>query len=193
MKWYQAALNRIIKGIMLFLLPVMLLLFIFGKAIDIVQGIIHPIKNYLPDDTIMGVGLITLISILLILLLCYLAGILSEKKGVKKFVTAMEDNVLVFIPGYAMIKSRAGEAVGHTDDEWKVVMVGEDDDWKLGIEVDKQPGGYCTIFFPEPPDAKSGEMKLIHESKLKPMDMPVSKLVGIIRKYGQGASALVEK
>jgi hypothetical protein len=71
-------------------------------------------------------------------------------------------------------------------------MIAEDDEWKFGIEVDRQPDGYSTIFFPEPPDAKSGEMKLIHESKLRRINLPVSKLVNVIRNYGRGAGDLVK-
>lgn len=189
MKWYQAIIKRIFKGILLFLLPVMLLVFVMEKAITLVQKLIHPIKEHLPDDSVMGVGLFTIVSLLLILLICYLAGVLADRKAIKSLVALLEDNLLVFIPGYAMMKSRASEAIGDTDDEWKAVLVGDEDDLKIGIEVDRQPGGYCTVFFPEPPDAKSGEVKLVHESKLKPLNIPVSKLVNIVRKYGHGATS----
>jgi uncharacterized membrane protein len=47
------------------------------------------------------------------------------------------------------------------------------------------------VFFPEPPDGKSGELKLIAQSKLKPLDMPASKIMTIIRKYGKDMDELV--
>ena len=192
MKWYQAIVKRVFNGILLFLLPVMVLVFVMEKAITLLQKVIHPIKEHLPNESVMGVGLFTVISVLLILLICYLAGVLAESKTIKSLMALLEDNLLVFIPGYAMMKSRASEAIGETDDKWKAVLIGDNDEWKLGIEVDRQPGGYCTVFFPEPPDAKSGEVKLVHESKLKPLNMPVSKLVNIIRKYGLGAANLAK-
>jgi len=192
MKWYSRAAKRIGKGIVLFLFPIMLLIFIFEKAIKIVQSIILPIKSHLPVERIFGIGILSLISLVLILLVCYVAGMLTESKKVKSFLSFIEDNLLIFIPGYAMIKSGARDAIGDADDKWKVVMIAEDEEWKFGIEVDKQPDGYSTIFFPEPPDAKSGEMKLIHESKLKRINLPVSRLVNVIRNYGRGAGDLVK-
>jgi uncharacterized membrane protein len=192
MKWYSRAAKRVGKGIVLFLFPIMLLIFIFGKAIKIVQSIILPIKTHLPAERIFGIGILSLISLILILLVCYIAGMLTESKKVKSFLSLLENNLLIFIPGYAMIKSGARDAIGDNDNEWKVVMIAEDDEWKFGIEVDKQPDGYSTIFFPEPPDAKSGEMKMIHESKLKRINLPVSKLVNVIRNYGRGAGDLVK-
>jgi len=184
MKWYSSAAKRIGKGIVLFLFPIMILVFIFEKAISIAQSIIQPIKSNLPDERIFGIGMFSLLSLLLILVVCYFAGVLSENKKVKSLFVFIEDNLLVFIPGYTMIKSEASETIKDGDDDWKVVMINEDDDLIFGIEVEKRPNGYSMIFFPEPPDAKSGEMKLMPESKLKRIDLSVNKLVKIIRNYG---------
>ena len=193
MKWYQSLIKRILNGIILFLLPVMLLLFILGKAISIVQKLILPIKQHLPAERVLGVGLLTLISLLLILLICYLAGMLIEQKRVKWLIAKLEDSILVFIPGYSMIKAQTSEMVREAAAHWQPVLIGEDGDWKMGVLVDQQPDGLCMIFFPEPPDAKSGEMKLVHESKLKKLDMPVSKMIKIIRKYGKSEGAFFSK
>jgi uncharacterized membrane protein len=192
MKWYSAIITRILKGIIFFLLPIILLLYIFEKALKIIQAIILPLKTYLPDSDVFGIGLLSLISIALILLICYLAGILAERKYIKAFITLVEDKLLIFIPGYALMKSGASETIGKTDDEWSVVLIGEDDEWKFGIEVEHQADGFCTVFFPEPPDGKSGEIKLVHASKLKRPKVSVSEALNIARKYGQGAQNLLK-
>jgi len=193
MKWYQSLIKRVLNGIILFLLPVFLLFFILGKAISLVQKLIHPIKEHLPAERVFGVGLLTLISLVLILFICYLAGMLIERKRVKWLIAKLEDKILVFIPGYSMIKAQTSEIVSEAVANWQPVLIGEDGDWKMGVLVDKQPDGLCMIFFPEPPDAKSGEMKLVHESKLKKLDMPVSKMIRIIRKYGKSDGAYFSK
>ena len=193
MKWYQSLIKRVLNGIILFLLPVFLLLFILGKAISIVQKLILPVKKYLPAERVFGVGLLTLISLVLILLICYLAGMLIERKRVKRLITKLEDKILVFIPGYSMIKAQTSEIVSEAAAHWQPVLIGEDGDWKMGVLVDRQPDGLCMIFFPEPPDAKQGEMKLVHESKLKKLDMPVNKMIRIIRKYGKSEGAFFNK
>ena len=191
MKWYQTIIKRILSGVIFFLLPVILLLFVLGKSFVTVQKLILPLKKYLPEDNILGIGLITLISLLLILLISYIAGILVERAKVKSLITKLEDKVLVFIPGYTMMKSRASESISESDDKWQAVLIADNDDWRIGIQVEGPVDGYCSIFFPEPPDAKSGEMKLVHESKLKKLNIPVSQLIKIIRKYGLGTASLL--
>ena len=192
MKWYHTITKRILNGIILFLLPLTLLLFVLGKAIAVVQKLILPIEKHLPAEPVFGIGLFTLISIIVSLFICFLAGLLVERKRVKWLITKLEDNILVFIPGYSMLKAQTGDLVVNADSKWQTVLLGEDDNWKVGVEVDRHADGYCTVFFPEPPDARSGEMKLIHESKFKRLDMPVNKLVKIIRNYGHGTAELMK-
>ena len=190
MRWYSSAAKRIGKGIVLFLFPITVLIFIFEKAMTIAQSVILPLKSHLPADRILGIGMYSLLSLILILLVCFIAGWLYESKWVKSFLSFIEDNLLIFIPGYAMIKSSADSGIEDTDNDWKVVMINEEDDVMYGIEVDKRPDGYSMIFFPEPPDAKSGDMKLMPESKFKRIEISANKLIKIIRNYGHGSAAI---
>jgi uncharacterized membrane protein len=190
MKWYSTVAKRMGRGIVLFLFPVMILLFIFEKAFSIAQRIIMPLKSHLPDDRIFGKGMLWLLSLLLIMMVCLLAGWLYERKIVKSFLSFIEDNLLIFIPGYAMIKSSADASIEGSDENWKTVIVREEDDLTYGIEVDRRTDGYSMIFFPEPPDAKSGDMRLMQESKFTRTDFPVNKLVKIIRNYGHGSAEI---
>jgi uncharacterized membrane protein len=176
------------KGIILFLVPLFVLLFILKKVFDIVHHIMLPIKKHLPAEHIFGIGTLTIISLFVILLVCYMAGTLVQKKRVKSFITSLEDNVLAFIPGYSFIKAQGNDMIGDADSHWKTVLIEENGEMKMGIAVDKHEDGYCMVFFPEPPDGKQGEMKLMHESKLKNMNMPISNLMKIMRKYGEGAA-----
>jgi uncharacterized membrane protein len=188
MKWYSSAAKTTGKGIIRFLIPTIILFVIFEKAIVIAQIIIHPIKAELPDVDIYGFVFFSLLSLLIILLVCNLAGRISESKWAKSFYCFMEKNLYEYIPGYTMIKSMASETVKDTSDgNWKVVVINEDGDLIYGIEVDKRPDGYSMVFFPAPPDAKTGRIKLIQESKFRRIDFSANKLIKIIRNYGSGS------
>ncbi len=188
MKWYSILLKRTLKGAVMFLLPIVIVIFIVEKAILIVRGLTSPLKESLADASVLGVGVLTLLSIFFVLALCYFAGRRAEQKKLKSYLPFLEENLLVFIPGYSLLKSSANQAMGETEVEWKVVLLPDGDGWKFGIEVERDINGNSTVFFPEPPDAKSGEMKLVPSSTLRTSDIPVSKLFSIIRKYGHGSS-----
>jgi uncharacterized membrane protein len=189
MQWYYRIVNRILSGLIFFLLPVVVLFIILRQAIILIRKLILPLKNYLPAEPVLGIGVITLISFVIILLICYLAGLLYRQKAVKSLITKIEDNVLVYIPGYTMLKSTASDAVIETDDNLQSVLVDEGDgSYRPGIEVDRQLNGYSTIFFPGPPLAKSGFLKVIPASKVKKLDISVVDLIKIVRGYGKGSA-----
>lgn len=193
MKWYSVVLKRILKGVILFLVPVMLMLVLLKKAVILVQSIIQPLESFLPKDRFLGIGMITFLTFTIILAICYLAGWRAEKRALKSFLPFIEEHILVLIPGYSLMKSRADEAIGDAANNWKAVLAGEEGDLKFGIEVEQHLDGYSTVFFPEPPDAKSGEIKIIHSTKLKHVNIPASKLIAVARKYGHGAAALIDQ
>lgn len=166
------------------------MLFLLKKAIVLVRGLIDPLIAYLPQERIFGIGMVTILTFMVIFAICYLAGWRAEKKKLSSFLPFFENNILVLIPGYTLLKSSANEAIGDSADKWKAVLAGEEGDWKFGIEVEKHSDGYSTVFFPEPPDAKAGEIKLIHSTKLKHVNMSASKLITITRKYGHGSESL---
>src|SRR5215204_504189 len=101
MKWHFTIMKQILSGIIFLLLPVTIMIIIFGKAISIVRMLILPIKKILPVERVFGIGLITIISILLILFACFLAGAMVENKMVRAAIKKLEDHFLVFIPGYS--------------------------------------------------------------------------------------------
>jgi uncharacterized membrane protein len=191
MVWYKVFVGRILKGIVLFIFPLVVLIFILEKSVLIIKGVLSPIKNILPEERIFGIGIFTLLSIAVVMGVCYGFGYLAEKKKVQTFLKMIDEGLSLIIPGYAMMKTRAGDAIGNNDEQWKSVLMGEEGDWKIGIEVERRSDGLSMVFFPEPPDAKAGELKLINQSKLKPLDMPVSKILSIIKKYGKDAGKLI--
>ncbi len=194
MKWYSILIKRILKGTISFLLPVMLMLFLMKKAIELTKKLILPLESFLPEETIFGIGVLTLLTLIIIAGICYLAGWRAEKKGFKSFLPYVEEHILVLIPGYSLLKSSADEVIGDAPENWKAILAeGEEGDLKFGVEVEQHSDGYSAVFFPEPPNGKAGEIKIIHSSKLKHVNISVSKLITIARKYGHGSAGLIKQ
>jgi uncharacterized membrane protein len=95
------------------MVPLILLIFVFEKAVNIVQNIISPIREILPEERIFGIGVFTLISLFAILLICYVFGFLAERKKIKVLLKLIDEVFSLIIPGYTVMKSRANEAIRH--------------------------------------------------------------------------------
>lgn len=192
MKWYAKTFALIIKGILFFLLPVILLFIVIEKAFIIIRKLIDPIKSHIPEDGIFGIGMVSLLSILLLLSISFIAGIWADNKKNKTIMPKLEEILSSFIPGYALIKTQTNEVFGDTNKNWKSVIVGENGEYKLGIEIERGDNGYSTVFFPDPADTKSGELKIIQSSKIKILDLSINKLSALIRKYGLGSASFIK-
>lgn len=192
MKWYAKIWTVFLKGILFFLLPVILLVIVVEKALFIIQKIIYPIKSHLPEDGFFGIGLLSILSIFMLLSISFIAGIWADKRKIESMIPRLEEKLLVFIPGFALIKTQAKEAIGDTNDNWKSVIVGDNEDFKLGIEIERHVNGYSMVFFPDPLDGKSGELKLIDSNKIKNIDLTVNKLLAVIKQYGRGSTSFIK-
>lgn len=192
MAWYFKIWTLVLKGLLLFMLPLIMVVFILEKAFSIIQKLIHPIESHLPQEGIFGIGMLSLLSIVILFFITLLAGVWIEKKKVKTIIPFLEDKLLVLIPGYTLLKSRVNEVIGDLDSKCKSVLVGENDQWKFGIEIERNENGYSMVFFPDPPDAKSGELKMIKSDSIKIIDVPMSSLTNLIKKYGLGATSLIK-
>lgn len=192
MKWYLKIWTLVLKGLLLFVLPLILVVFILEKAFLIIQKLIQPIITHLPQDGVFGIGLLTIFSLFVLFLLTLIAGVWIETKKVKTIIPFLEDKLLVLIPGYTLLKSRVNEVLGDENTNCKSVLVGENDQWKFGIEIERNENGYSMVFFPDPPDAKSGELKMIKSDAIKIINLPINSLTTLIKKYGLGSTSLMK-
>ena len=192
MVWYFKIWTLVLKGLLLFMLPLILVVIILEKAFFIIQKLIHPITTHLPQEGIFGAGMLPLLAIVILFFITISAGVWIEKKKVKTIIPFLEDKLLVLIPGYTLLKSRVNEVFGDLDSKCKSVLVGENDQWKFGIEIERNENGYSMVFFPDPPDAKSGELKMIKSDSIKILEVSMSSLSTVIKKYGSGSTSLIK-
>jgi len=122
-----------LTGGIIFLLPVVLLLMLFAKAHAVLLKISTPIADKLPE-IILGLDGSNLVTILLLILICFISGLLFRSLRVQKWVGVLEDNVLIYTPGYSLIKSiTADTLVGPVDHNMNLIMVQDGYSWRLGF------------------------------------------------------------
>lgn len=179
-------------GGILFLLPVVLLIVVTGKAYSILRKVASPLTERMPD-LILGLDGSTLLTIFLIVVICFLSGLLFRSPRVQKGISGLEENVLAYLPGYFMLKSITADSLGNsTSHDMTPVLVKDGDTWNIGflVEEDEKHG---TVFIPEAPRHDSGEVKIVPIGWVKKIDAGSSKAARSLKRYGMGAIAFVDK
>jgi hypothetical protein len=87
-----------------------------------------------------------------------MSGLLFRSSLVKVWIRKIEDNVLVNLPGYALIKSISAGAIGEQGTEMSPIF-NEDDSWSLAFLVEQ--GDIFTVFIPDAPRHDARRNKII--------------------------------
>ena len=191
MKSFLSFIRDTLTGGILFLLPVVLLIMLFGKAYDLLLKVSAPLAKKLPE-IIFGFDGSNLIAILILIFICFISGLFFRSKVIKTWVRKIEDTILINLPGYALIKSITAGAIGEQlEADMSPVLIQEDDSWSLAFLVEKGET-YSTVFIPEAPRHDSGEVKIIPSSRIQKLDISMPKFIQSIKTFGKGAIKLVK-
>ncbi len=188
MKSLTQFIRHTLTGGILFLLPLVLLIMVLNKTHVMLVKISAPFAKILPD-IILGLDGSNVLAILLIVVLCFIGGLLFRSANVKRWIAKFEETVLSYLPGYSMLKSIAADAVGQSSDQGlRSVLVQDGDAWNIGFLVEEGEG-WSTVFFPEAPRHDSGEVKIVPSSRVQKLDIPVNMATKSLKSYGKGAIA----
>ncbi|MGR3662632.1 MAG: hypothetical protein ACU0CA_15840 [Paracoccaceae bacterium] len=180
-----------ILGGVLFLVPLVFITLILGRGFEITRMVAKPFYKFLPLDHIGGIAIINILAIILLFLVCYLAGLAATHGAIAKRVKKAEDLLINIIPGYAVTKGVLGGATKN-DDAMSVlrpVFVKFDDYEQLAFEIERTEDK-VVIFLPGAPSAWSGTSVIVDVARVTALDLPPHKIVGLLRVMGRGTFAL---
>jgi uncharacterized membrane protein len=182
---YKNILNKIVNGLILFLFPLIVIIFVIEKAIELIHKIIDPIKHLFPEQKVFGIGIISLLIFCLIIFICYLIGSVANHKKIIPIITTLDELLSTMIPTYHIIKTRANDS-SKKEENWKSILVAENNDWVIAFEIEQKSENYSLVYFPNFPDSKNGKLKIVERKKIKYLDISSVELQNSIKKYGKG-------
>jgi len=175
-------------GGFIFLLPFVLVIAIVGKAIKIVRVGTDPIFHLLPVETIAGIRLVNILAFLLVLLICFIAGLIAKSRAGRRSFGWLDTTLLTFLPGYYFFKAFTGNF--DSDDKHKhlnPVLVRLEDISQIGFEIEKLSNGRVVVFIPESPGNMSGSVVYINEDRVDNLDMDFTTAFRLLRVLGKGS------
>lgn len=182
-------LKTTIIGGVLFLIPLVVLLFIVTKAFEFSKAVSVPLGRIFPLDRIAGVALPDIIAVVLILAVCYLAGLIARGKVLGKRIGKVDAFLTDIIPGYAILKGTLTGFMGDTDAETvlRPVLVRLDDFDQLAFEVENL-GDRSVVFLPGAPSAWSGSSVIVASERITYLSLPPHQVTGLLRVLGRGTA-----
>lgn len=186
-------LTTTVIGGVVFLLPLVVVLVVVGQGLALMTRAVQPVLALVPDHTVGGVTLATLAALVLLLLMCYGAGVLARAAVGRAFATRFEDKLQTLYPRYTVIKSMAQGlhgAIGRRVLEPVLASFG--DHQQFAFEIERLDDGRVVLYVPGAPDAWSGNVLLVAPGQVQPLERDAAEVVKALQRLGVGTAALLK-
>jgi len=194
MKAISQFLRTTILGGALFLMPIVVLAYLLNKAFDFARRGLKPVAKVIPDQLVSGTTMETIMAIVLIVLLCFFAGLFARTITAQKIMSELESAVLSRVPAYDYLKQAGSSMMGLGEmSEHPVVLAQFGDAWRLGVQTDAVVGGLAAVFVPNSPNTFSGSVFFVAFEKIRPLNVPLAAALGCLERCGAGGGSLLSK
>jgi uncharacterized membrane protein len=182
--------TTLIGGI-LYLVPIIVLVAIIGKAHQIASKLVIPLAANFPEG-LFGFGAVRLLAITALVLFCFLAGLFAKSNVAKRFGDWLESTVLSNVPGYSIVKSISESVVGAEQSyNYEAILARIEDAWQIAFLIERIEGGHVAVFVPGAPSPSSGSIYFMTEDRIKPLGLPLTQALKSIKRLGVGSNALL--
>jgi uncharacterized membrane protein len=193
MKHQFSVLKTTIVGGVLFLAPFAVVLFVLGKVFAWAVKVVMPLAEALPFHSLIGLRTPWIIAALLLLLVCFAAGLLARTAAARRTVNWLETAVLSNLPGYSFMKGVGEEFAGNEpSDHHESVLVRLDDGYLLGFLVERLESGHSVVFLPGAPKPWNGDVMIVEDARVTALTPSSKAAVRCLQQLGSGAGELVE-
>jgi len=184
-------LKTTIIGGLVFMVPVVVVVAILGKAFAIMMLVAKPLGALIPMDSIGGIAFANLLALMAIFLCCFIAGVIAQSAIAKKAHDVI-DSALLTIPGYELVKGFTDSMNSSEEaaNSLLPVLVHFDDNGQIGFEIERDEEGNVVVYLPGAPSPWSGSVAYFKEERVKSLDISIPEAMASIRNLGRGSAGM---
>jgi uncharacterized membrane protein len=180
--------STVIRGFV-FLVPAIIVVVALGKLIGALKVMAKGLAPFFGIETLVGGLMLDILAFALIILLCFIAGLLAKRATAKRVREKIDSYLLHSFPGYASIKGivenlRQTEEIAET---FLPVLVWFDDNVQIAFETQRVPGDKVAVYLPGAPNPWSGSVVYVASERVKPLPLTLTEAVRNIRSLGKGS------
>jgi len=190
-------------GGIFFLLPLVVVSVLLGQLGRVVWVVAQSINEHLPVRTPLAYTTLMALSVTLIVLACFAAGVIARRRIARRFTESIEQYVLMLFPRYAVLKEQLTGNIGGDvlRNQLQPVLVRLPGHSRLGFEVERRDDQVdadgelqetVTVFLPGSPDPWSGQVVIVPAQHVEQLDSPFGETVAAFEQLGRGSQRLIE-
>jgi len=172
---------------LLIIIPIYLAILLLLKGMKTVVGLVRPLALLLPE----WFPAEKLLSLLFVLLICFVIGVLVRTRAGRLARERIEKNFFERIPGYALLKSMTLQITKDTQETvWKPALAEIEDALVPAFIIEEFEDGRFTVFVPSIPTPFAGAVYILDGKRVHPLDVAFTDALRVVSKWGSGARDL---
>ena len=188
MKLARNFLGNVLIGGLLIVLPIYLAVLVLLKGLQSVAALVRPLTGLLPS----WLPAENLLSLALVLVVCFLIGIAVRTRVGRIVRERMEKSLFERLPGYALFRSLTQRLAGEDrENTWKPALVEIEEALVPAFVIEEFEDGRFTVFVPSVPTPFAGAVYILSRERVHPLDVPFTQAIQSISRWGSGSKDLV--
>ena len=133
-----------------------------------------------------------IIAALVIITICFIAGLIVRTGPGLRAKKAFEGAVLERLPGYTLLRGLAGRFAGRGDEPtFAPALVEIEEALVPALIIEKLDDGSFTVLVPSVPTPMAGALYILPPERVHPVDVPFTATLKVFSKWGTGAGEFV--
>jgi len=179
-------------GGLLYLVPIIILMFVINKAMQIAHKIAPLFSGAIEAMQLGHILTPPIFATLLVVLFCFAAGLFSRTRLARWIAGFIDSKILINVPGYGLFRSMTGGSSGIENLAQQPVLASiEDDAWQVAFIVDRI-GERLAVYVPGVPETRSGSLYFVKSDRIRPLAIKASAAFQVLRRMGVGSSELLK-
>lgn len=195
-KMYRFFKTTLIGGFVV-VLPLSILVFLFKWLFGIISNMISPITTRIVGDNSELTFAGDLLVIIIIIALCFFIGLFVKTKVGRWLFTFLENNFLLRLPGYGMVKETIAQLFNANEKSpfasVALCRIFGNDTMVTAFITDKHENGYYSVFVPTGPNPTSGNIYHLKPEYVHEIDASTEETMRSIISCGAGSKPLIKK
>ena len=194
MKSSLKPLTTTLIGGVVFLLPLVVVLVVLGQGLALAAHAVQPVVALLPFQNVGGIAMVSIAALLLLLLICFGAGLIARAAAGRAFAERFEDRLQTLYPRYSVIKAMSQGLHGALGKQvLRPVLVHGDEVQQVAFDIERLDDGRAVLYLPGAPDAWSGSVVVVAAERIEPLEVDSVDIAKAMQGMGLGLAALLQR
>jgi len=175
-------------GGVLVVLPIYIAVLLLAKTVGGLLALLAPVTEHIPA----AVEFRRLVAILLIVMICFVVGLVVRTGPGLRAKNAFENAILEKLPGYTFMRGVARRLTGSAEEQaLQPALVEIEEALVPALIVEELADGSYTVLVPSAPTPMAGSIYILSRDRVHPVNIPFTKAIGVFSKWGTGAGEFV--